>query len=235
MGWLKTVDQYYYGANNSIAIAGVQYIYDTTIEELWKDSQKKFVSVEMEFFSRWWYEQNAATRHKVTKLVQRYIHHLLKPYCYINFFYWRGQLEFVGGGWCMNDEAAASYVDIIDQMTMGLKFLKSTFGDCGLPTAVWQIDPFGHSKEQASIFSQMGFEFLFLGRIDHQDKSRRLENREMEMVWKASNDLNVSLFTGVLYNTYSPPKGFCFDILCGDEPIVDDPKSPMYNINRRVS
>ena len=29
VGWLKTVDQYYYGANNSIQDARVQYILDT--------------------------------------------------------------------------------------------------------------------------------------------------------------------------------------------------------------
>jgi hypothetical protein len=29
------------------------------------------------------------------------------------------QLEFVNGGWCMNDEAAADYNAIIDQMTLG--------------------------------------------------------------------------------------------------------------------
>ena len=147
----------------------------------------------------------------------------------------RGQLEFVGGGWCMNDEATSSYVDIIDQMTLGLKFLNETFGRCSLPKAVWQVDPFGHSREQASIFAQMGFEFLFLGRIDHQDKRDRLEKKEMEMMWKVSDSLDIKLFTGVLYNTYGPPPGFCFDILCGDETIVDDPDSPMFNIDRRAS
>lgn len=29
------------------------------------------------------------------------------------------QLEFVNGGWCMNDEAATHYNAIIDQMTLG--------------------------------------------------------------------------------------------------------------------
>jgi hypothetical protein len=29
------------------------------------------------------------------------------------------QLEFVNGGWCMNDEAATDYNAIIDQMTLG--------------------------------------------------------------------------------------------------------------------
>ena len=34
-------------------------------------------------------------------------------------------------------------------------FLNDTFGECGRPRISWQIDPFGHSKEQAFIFSQM--------------------------------------------------------------------------------
>ena len=67
-----------------------------------------------------------------------------------------------------------------------------TFGDCAIPTIAWQIDPFGHSKEQvaflmlisilmnmmimsncplkARLFAEMGFEGLFFARIDHKDK-----------------------------------------------------------------
>ena len=26
-----------------------------------------------------------------------------------------------------------------------------TFGDCAIPTIAWQIDPFGHSKEQVDV------------------------------------------------------------------------------------
>ena len=62
---------HYCSANNSIAIAGVQYIYDTVVDELWKDPRKRFVSVEMEFFYHWWREQDSKTRHKVTKIVER--------------------------------------------------------------------------------------------------------------------------------------------------------------------
>jgi len=43
-----------------------------------------------------------------------------------------------------------------------------------------------------------------------------------------------NLFTTAMFNGYSPPPGFCFDVLCADEPMIDDPDSPDYNIDRRV-
>ena len=69
-----------------------------------------------------------------------------------------GQLEFILGGWSMNDEASTHYSAIIDQHTVGFDFLKSTFGECGIPKIGWQIDPFGHSREQASLFAQVGWQ-----------------------------------------------------------------------------
>lgn len=67
-----------------------------------------------------------------------------------------GRLEFILGGWCMNDEASTHYSAIIDQHTLGFQFLKRNFGECGRPRVAWQIDPFGHSREQASLFAQVG-------------------------------------------------------------------------------
>jgi lysosomal alpha-mannosidase len=124
----------------------------------------------------------------------------------------------------MNDEAAAHYSAIIDQLTHGMRWLNQTFGKCGVTRIGWQIDPFGHSREQASIFSQMGFDGMFLGRIDFQDKLLRERTRTMEFVWKSSPSLGkkADLFTGVLPNVYWPPKGFCYDINCFDEEITAD-------------
>lgn len=41
VGWLKTVDQYFYGRRNNIQIVGVQYIIDSVITELPKDPSRK--------------------------------------------------------------------------------------------------------------------------------------------------------------------------------------------------
>ncbi|XP_063233743.1 lysosomal alpha-mannosidase-like isoform X2 [Bacillus rossius redtenbacheri] len=152
VGWLKTVDQYYYGKFNDIQIAGVQYIIDSVVFELMRDPSKRR--------------------------------------------------------------------------------LNDTFGECGRPRVGWQIDPFGHSRETASIMARMGFDGLFFGRLDYQDKNTRLQNRSMELMWRASADLgsDADLFTGALFHHYTSPDGFCFDSTCTDDPIIDDVNSPEYNV-----
>jgi len=218
VGWLKTVDEYFYGANNSIQHAGVQYILDSVIPQLSADPSKRFIYVEIAFFERWWYEQNDAMRKEVKKLVQE------------------KRLEFINAGWCMNDEAATHYNGIIDQMTYGLNFVQETFGSDARPRIAWHIDPFGHSSEQASLFAQMSFDGFFFGRIDYADKNLRLEQKRMELVWRGSRNLGQAsdIFTGVLYNGYNPPKGFCFDQFCTDPPIQDDPRLFDMNVQETV-
>lgn len=54
VGWLKTVDDYFYGANMRTQFAGVQYTIDTVVQELIDNPDYKFTIVEMAFLYRWW-------------------------------------------------------------------------------------------------------------------------------------------------------------------------------------
>jgi alpha-mannosidase len=137
----------------------------------------------------------------------------------------RGQLQFINGGWSMHDEACTHYVSMIENTALGHRFLKDQFDY--VPTVGWQIDPFGHSSVQASLLSaEAGFDALYFARIDWQEKSHRLANNDMEMVWRASPSLgaDAEVFTGAfLDGNYGPPHGLCFDGTCNDNfPIMDD-------------
>ncbi|XP_005095526.1 lysosomal alpha-mannosidase [Aplysia californica] len=216
VGWLMTVDQYYYKY--------VQWILDGVIPELVADPSKRFIYVEIAFFSRWFRQQDKATQQVVKKLVNE------------------GRLEFILGGWSMNDEAATHYSAIIDNHKLGFEFLRENFGKCGRTKIGWQIDPFGHSREQASLFAQFGFDGLFFGRLDYQDKDKRQKTKTMEHVWRGSPKnlgAKANLFTGVLPNGYNPPNGFCFDYTClaynpSQTEIMDDPRLHDYNVELMV-
>lgn len=131
----------------------------------------RFIYVESAFFFKWWKEQTESLKESVKTLVNE------------------GRLEFIGGAWSMNDEATVHYQSTIDQFTWGLRRLNDTFGECGRPRVGWQIDPFGHTREMASMFAQMGYDGMFFGRLDYQDKARRMMTKSAEMIWHASDNL----------------------------------------------
>lgn len=218
-GWLKTVDQYYYGANQTIQMAGVQYILDNVIESLLVNPTRRFTYAEMSFFTRWWNEQGDQRKAEVTKLVAD------------------GRLTFVNGGYVQHDEASSYYQAMIDQTTLGHRFLKKTFGV--VPRIGWQIDPFGHSSTQAGLLSsQLGFDALFFGRADYQDMARRIDSKELELVWFGSGGGSApgsAIFTGNFYSgNYCPPPGFNYDWGSPDPPIMDNPALSDYNVQERV-
>ncbi|XP_023330196.1 lysosomal alpha-mannosidase [Eurytemora carolleeae] len=218
-GWLKTVDQYYYGAHQEVQRAGVQYIIESVIKELARDETKKFIQVETGFLWRWWESKDDFMRNLTLSLINS------------------GQLQFAGGGWSMNDEATTHFLSIINNMEFGINWLKDNLGECSVPDVAWQIDPFGHSKEQARLFAEMGFKGLFFARIDYRDKAERKSLKELQMIWEGGEpgDLEQSIFTGVFDDHYSAPTGFCWDIICTDEPINDDPSLQEYNVDTKIS
>lgn len=213
LGWVKTVDEYFYGTFSNITYAGVEYILDSVVAQLLFDSSRKFIYVESGFFIRWWNEQSESTKAAFRLLISK------------------GQLEFINGGWVMNDEACVYYEDSIDQMTLGHKFLLDTFNY--IPKIAWHIDPFGHASAQAAMFAQMGFEAFFFARIDYQDKLNRLNNSAMEMVWipETSQGIENAIFTHVNYYHYVDPRNYCFDIRCGEDAICNDPRLEGYNVD----
>lgn len=216
-GWLKTVDEYYAGANQTIYQAGVQYILSSVVANLKQDARRKFTYVEMAYFTRWWSEQSEAIRQDVRDLVRS------------------GQLQFSNGAYVMHDEAAAHYVDCIDQTTLGHLFLLEELDV--RPKTAWQIDPFGHSNTHASLLAaKVGFDGYFFSRMDFQDFSFREQQRTREFWWQGSRSMpNMTIFSGVLlHDHYNPPDGFYWDGYFDkdQEPLVDDRRLEGYNADK---
>ncbi|KAH7942927.1 hypothetical protein HPB52_002702 [Rhipicephalus sanguineus] len=155
--------------------------------ELLKNKKRMFSMTEMAFLKNW-YESSS----EVFRIIFRK-------------FIAEGRVELVSGGMVMNDEASTHYSDILDQMTLGMRWINATFGACALPRAVWQLDPYGHSREQAALFAQMGFDGLFLGRVHHLERRWRGNQDALEFVWHADEKLEWEIFTSILPHRYSPP------------------------------
>lgn len=218
VGWLKTIDQYYAGTHDEIQRGRVRYIIDSSIDSLLKNEKRRFMYVEIAYFQRWWRNQSEKRKSDVRMLVEQ------------------GRLEFVNGGWCMNDEATTMYGGIIDQMTLGHLFLLKEFGVA--PRVAWHIDPFGHSKTQASLLASMGFDGFMFGRVDHQDYWKRRRDMNLEHIWQGSESIGEAseIFTVTTFNRYKPPKGFSFDgVINGsmstDGAIQNDPALEDYDLD----
>jgi lysosomal alpha-mannosidase len=48
----------------------------------------------------------------------------------------------------MNDEATTYYSDMIDQQTLGFKFILKEFGECARPRSAWQIGKHFYLNQQ---------------------------------------------------------------------------------------
>lgn len=68
------------------------------------------------------------------------------------------------------------------------------------------------------------------------------------MIWSASDDLSLLFYcffnyiieTNILTSTfmrgtYAPPTNFCFDNICLEDPIIDNPKLQGYNLDEKIS
>ena len=176
-GWGLTVDEYY---NQR-----VKAIYNTVYAALQSDPSYTFVICEMIFFKRWYFEQPESTRSAITSFINEH------------------RIEFVGGGWVMHDEANSYYQDMLDQMRLGLHFLKTEFNI--QPQTAWQIDPFGHSSTNAYIMSHLGFKQIVIDRINHQEHGDRMQRGEMAFIYKPYNDIERDILFHVTPFHYGAP------------------------------
>ncbi|KAH9365769.1 hypothetical protein HPB48_016845 [Haemaphysalis longicornis] len=78
--------------------------------ELLKNKKRMFSVTEIALFKKWFEESN-----EVFKIIMKK-------------FISEGRVELVNGGLVMNDEATTHYSDIIDQMTLGMRWINATFG-----------------------------------------------------------------------------------------------------------
>ncbi|KAJ3682593.1 hypothetical protein LUZ60_015166 [Juncus effusus] len=218
VGWLKTIDQYYVGSNNSVRGFAVMNVLDSVVDGLLRNPDRKFVYVEQAFFQRWWAEKSERTQSIVKNLVNS------------------GQLEFINGGWCMHDEAATHYIDMIDHTTLGHRLIKKQFNK--VVRAGWQIDPFGHSAVQAYLLgAELGFDSVHFARIDYQDRVKRKGDKSLQVIWRGSKTFgsDSQIFANTFPVHYSPPDGFSFEIFADIIPVQDDSLLFDYNVEQRVN
>ena len=153
------------------------------VVSLSNNKDRKFSYVEMSFFKKWYDTQTEKIKQKVKDFIKE------------------GRLEIINGGWVMHDEAGTYYKHLIDNMRIGLKFLKEEFNIT--PKIGWFIDPFGHSSATSHILSQMNFEKIVLTRIDYLEKKYRIENHNLEFNYDPFGT-GQNIFTHISYHHYNP-------------------------------
>ncbi|CAL5369072.1 unnamed protein product [Camellia sinensis] len=229
VGWLKTIDQYYVGSNNSIQGACVENVLDSVMVSLLKDPNRKFIFAEMSRRRLIAGGEEDNMKSGEEKMMIKIDEILV----YINakMILWRRN-----GGWCMHDEATSHYIDMIDQTTLGHRAIKNQFNIT--PRAGWQIDPFGHSAVQAYLLgTELGFDSVHFARIDYQDRAKRKQDKSLEVVWRGSKTFGSSsqIFTNTFPVHYSPPNGFEFEVSDDFMPVQDNPLLYDYNVEQRVN
>lgn len=188
-GWKLTVEEYYERQS--------RHILDTIVESLSKDSRRKFIWEEMSYLERWWRDATDSKREGFVKLVKN------------------GQLEIVGGGWVMNDEANSHYFAIIEQIMEGNMWLNDTVGV--VPKNSWAIDPFGYSATMAYLLRRMGFQNMLIQRTHYEMKKELALSKNLEYIWRQSWDVEetTDIFVHMMpFYSYDIPH------TCGPEPAI---------------
>lgn len=112
----------------------------------------------------------------------------------------------------MHDEAATHYIDMIDQTTLGHRFLASEFGIT--PRIAWQIDPFGHSAVQGYL---LGAEVHLI--VNNAEQDSTLHNalkmpRCLPFLTSCSETQYSNMLPCAAMDCDAPHRLMCWDMLC---------------------
>lgn len=185
VGWLQTAAAYQ---------STVRQIIGNVLRRLESHASHRFIMAEVAFLKPWWDRALEHERAALRKAVAS------------------GQLEIVGGGVVMPDEAVNAPEEMVRQWTIGHAWLRDTLGV--RVQAGWQIDPFGASRHTCEILADMGVRNIVLNRIDFAKKMGMRADRTLTFIWTSeAAAVNASLagpapLVTVLHDHYSSLHGF---------------------------
>ena len=160
------------------------------VTSLLNSPRRTFSFAEQYFFAEWFDAQSAELQLRVRGLVES------------------GQIEFLGGGWSMPDEATPTYVELLDNMGGGQRYIAAHFNESALPAISWQIDPFGHSAFFGVLSSpQGGYTAILWARESAEFKLQSCGLQHLERIWQPSSSLpHIATLQAVFVDSdYSSP------------------------------
>ncbi|KAF6161027.1 hypothetical protein GIB67_007668 [Kingdonia uniflora] len=85
--------------------------------------------------------------------------------------------------------------------------------------------------------SLVGFDYLFFGRIDYQDRAKQKSEKSLKVVWRGSKTFGSSaqIFAGTFPENYEPPSGFYFEVNDASPIVQDNVDLFDYNVQERVN
>ena len=183
-GWIKTYHTYY--------STQTKHILDTVVAALTEDPRRTFIWAEISYFSLWWDDASPQQKEQAKKLVAE------------------KRLDFVTGGWVMNDEASVTARATRWHLQEGREWLKETFGVT--PQYSWAIDPFGHSAGQAQVLKELGYKGMLIQRVHYAVKKQLAQKQQLEFQWQTPAG---EIFTHMMpFYSYDGPH------TCGPDPSV---------------
>lgn len=183
-GWIQTYHTYY--------STQTRHILDTVVAALAEDPRRTFIWAEISYFSLWWNDASPQQKEQAKRLVAE------------------KRLDFVTGGWVMNDEASVTARATRWHLQEGREWLQKTFGIT--PQYSWAIDPFGHSAGQAQVLKELGYKGMLIQRVHYAVKKQLAQKQRLEFQWQTPAG---EIFTHMMpFYSYDEPH------TCGPDPSV---------------